>query len=216
MNTIPNWIGPLSSFSIFIPIAISIFRYKTYDASLRWLSKLLYITSLIEVTAVILGKYGIVNLPLLHLYTPIEFALLSLVFYYHFDGDSLLRQVIKILIIAFSIFAVYNSFYLQSIYTFNTYARTLSSILLIIYVFCYFYSIMAQLQVKYLEKEPMFWISVGILIYCSANLFLFIYSNIILDKENLLYVMWISHAIFNILKNITYAIALWIHPKNLA
>ncbi len=206
------WMFLINSLSIFLPIGISIVNYKRFDIVFQRFSLYLYVTGGVEICAVILGKLGYTNLPLLHVYVIVQFGLLSLVYYLYFD-KKILKQIISILIVVFTIFSICNSLFIQNILKFNTNARALESVFLIFYVLAYFNLIMQEMKIKFIEKEPLFWVSTGILLYYAGNLFLFIFSNYILPAEQITINMWIFHAVINLTLNSFFSIALWIYPK---
>ena len=98
--------------------------------------------------------------------------------------------------------------------TFNTYARPIGNILFIFFAISYYYKLLKDLKVRYLERNPMFWINTGILIYFSGSLFLFIFSNYILKNVQLNILFWAIHAGLNIFIHIFYAIGLWLSREN--
>lgn len=203
----------LSSASILIPTLLAILTLNNQKQPLKYLTLLLVFTTVIEGLARILIIYKYPNLPLLHVYIPIQFALLAWM-YQLYLYKIYPRYLIPIVILVFGFYSIINSLFIQSIFTFNTYARAIENILLIILALSYFYKMLKELKVKYLERHSMFWINSGILIYFSGNLFIFIFSNYILLNKSLSQFFWIIHAFLNIFINIFYTIGLWLSRQN--
>jgi hypothetical protein len=109
------------------------------------------------------------NLPLLHIYAPIEFLLLSLVYYRHLVGH-VNRYVLLAIIVGFGVFCILNPLLLQG---WNEYsqARSFSSIILIGFSILYYHKVMVEARVESLSKEPMVWINTAVLFYFAGNLF---------------------------------------------
>lgn len=202
-----------SAISVSLPLFVGIIFFKKHSVPLRYIVYLLLATVLVEVAARVLIVYKQPNLPLLHIYTPLQFALIAWVYQLYLH-KIYPRYLIPIVILIFSAYSLINSLFIQSIFTFNTYARAIENILLIILALSYFYKMLRELKVKYLEKHPMFWINSGVLIYFSGSLFIFIFSNYILPSQSLSQFFWIIHAFLNIFINIFYAIGLWLSREN--
>ncbi|HAS43337.1 MAG TPA: hypothetical protein DCS93_22850 [Microscillaceae bacterium] len=203
----------ISSASILLPAILALVLFKRQVLPLKSLSILIWIGALVEVAAQIMANNGKSNLPLLHVYVIIEFVLLG--WMYQFNLYKLYnRYVIPIIIILFSIFSIINSLFIQSIYTFNTHNRPLSNLLLIVFAISYYYKLLKELKIRYLERNPMFWINTGILIYYSGSLFLFIFSNYIIKTRESWLLVWHIHSILNIFINIFYTIGLWHSQEN--
>ncbi|WP_045114865.1 hypothetical protein [Microscilla marina] len=211
-----NWsfvLANVSVASILLPAILAIILFKKQTLPLKILSILLWVGVLVEIVARTLAIYKLPNLPALHVYVVIEFALLAWMYQLYLH-KTYARYVIPVIIIAFTIFSIINSLFIQSIYTFNTYSRPISNLLLIIFALSYFYKMLRELKVRYLEKAPMFWVNTGILIYFSGSLFLFIFSNYIVSDKGLLLLMWNIHSFLNIIHNIFYTIGLWLSREN--
>lgn len=203
----------ISAATIFLPITISVVKFKILENELKTLSIFLYIAAVFEIIFITLANYSINNLPFFHLWTIIEFFLLGLIFYRVFT-HHLSKKAIIVTIIAFVAFAVINALFIQTIYEFNTIARAVESFLLILLALLFFYKVFQESTVMRLEKYPMFWINSGILVYFCGSFFLFIFSNYILEQSrNELYAYWGIHSALNIVLNLFFAMGLWYSPQ---
>ena len=79
----------------------------------------------------------------------------------------------------------------------------------------YFYTVIRELVIIQLEREPLFWISVGLLLYFSGNVFIFVSSNYVIQHSKALSLkLWDIHAVLYMVLYGLYAWALWITPSN--
>lgn len=208
LNTLLNY----ASLPILLPLCIGLFFYKHYTRDFRILVMYLLCTACIEGLANILWSYKRNNLPLLHLHTLLEFLFISLLYREHLSVAW--RKYIHGLMLAFSLFAIYNSFMLQSWFTFNTYTRVTESTLVIMYSLLFMYMLLNTEQKKPLRNIPFFWVNSGFLLYFSGNFFLFLLSNYLASRLPLVNsVSWSFHAIILFLLYTFLSSALWIARK---
>ena len=148
------------------------------------------------------------NLFLLHIYTIFDFILLTLIF-----KDVLPQIVFKVLIFTFPLFAAVNSIFLEKLMTENVLNRSISAFLLMFYALCFFTKTLGEMKIIHLERQPMFWISVGVLFYNAGSFFIFLFSRVLTPIPELWYTYFGIHAIFTIILYCFYTIALWVQPK---
>lgn len=203
-----------SSLSIIVPALLAWLRRKHGDREQRLLGKLIGFSILIEFLALLVGGawLGLNNLFLLHLFTVVEFGVLAYLFAPYLS-HYIRPRAFQGLIVGFAVFAVLNSIFIDGIMRFNAFARAIESVLVIALVLLYFYTLLRSLEIKHLDRSPLFWVGAGSLIYFSGSLFVFIYSNKILSSTSSSFTIWGIHAFLNILHNIFYAIALWVRPN---
>lgn len=196
----------VSAWIIIVPLCMNTVYFKRLDIAHKLLGIHLWIACAVELTSYILMRQKRNNLPLLHFYTLSEFTLLYMYFDYYLRNTFpvwLLRSIA----ISFMGFTILNSLFIQSIYTFNSYARALEALLLILYSLLCFYR-MAQSAGK--ESKPVIWVNAGILIYFSGAFTLFVLSNYILPLGVKLNVeIWAIHSFLSILLYTFIAIGLW-------
>lgn len=115
----------------------------------------------------------------------------------------------------FCLLALFNILYIQGFYEINNYSRTLESIFMIFFSLSYFYKIMQTLDSDNLVKEPMFWLNAGVLLYFSANVFIFIFSSFVSKYSiELNLVIWTIHSFFYAIFFIMLSAALWVVPQH--
>jgi len=175
----------------------------------KMIGVLVLITVISEFAINFLSSQEINSLPALHLFTAVQFVLLVYIL-----GKALSPlysiRLLNNLIILFILFVFIDAIFLSGINNFSTYSRPLASLILIFLVLSFFYNTLKELKIESLDKEPVFWLNIGVLLYFSGSLFIFLFTNYFQASNEALLTLWGIHAIFNIILNFTYAIALWI------
>lgn len=202
-----------SMYSVIIPTIIVFIKFRFGNDTQKWISVLVLITLLGEVLLNVLVRYYDNNLPVLHFFTVCQFVLFVLIF------EKALIPLFppvffKSLIIGFLIFAFFDAFLFNGLKNFNSNSRPLSSFILIFLALSFFYKTLKELKIKYLEKEPVLWLSIGVILYFSGSLFIFIFTNYVRNSNEVLLTLWGIHAIFNIVLNLSYSAALWVKPTH--
>jgi len=199
----------ISSFWGLIPSVIALVMWKKGVPEQRLLSILVWGGTLISLAAFFMGEVlSVPNLFLLHIYTIFEFILLTLIF------RSVLHPLFaKIVLIAFPLFAAVNSIFFEQLSTMNVLNRTISALLIMFFALSFFLVNLRAMKIVRLEKEPLFWISIGALFYNAASFFIFIFSKDLEPFQDLWFTYFGIHSLFTILLYTFYSIALWVQPK---
>jgi disulfide bond formation protein DsbB len=131
-----------------------------------------------------------------------------MVIYYRLFLKSALKKITIILSIITLIIALYHSLNLQE---YPSVSKTAMGILLIFLSLTYFYQLLNPEKFIDIEKQGLFWINAGVLIYYAVNIFLFmIFTHIpIEDRPN----YYIINSITNIIANILYSVGLLCKPQ---
>lgn len=172
-----TFMGLIVPASVLIPISIALIKYKRADRVLLLIFYYLLLDGAVNLIAVVLSDYQINNLPLLHIYTILEFLLLSF-FYIKILKDPLARNIIKFLMLIFPVLCVINFLFFQSIFRFNTYTRPLEVLLIMAYCLTYFAQANEANDIKAWSSNSIIWINIGILLYFSGALFVYSFSNL--------------------------------------
>lgn len=198
-----------SAWIVIVPVLISSVFYRNYNAGLKVLSIHVFIACTVEISSYLLMKMGRNNLPLLHFYTLSEFLLLY-IFYDYFFSNTFPKWLLRGIAGSFVLFTLINSIFIQSIYTFNNYARGLEALLLIIFALLCFYKIYLPASVTGAKHHSVVWINSGVLLYFSGAFTLFILSNYILPLGRVLNTqIWAVHSFLSILLYVFISIGLW-------
>lgn len=150
---------------------------------------------LVDVSSLYLALNRINNIWLFHLFTPLEYGILVMVFSY-WQKEPLLRLVLRLSIPLFVLICLVNKLFLENLVSFDNFTVSLeSSALIMISVFTLFS--LYRDNSGLISKDPRFWITVAVLIYFAGNLPTFAFANII--------ALWSIHSILNITSNILFS-----------
>lgn len=195
----------ISAYTVGIPILLSFFYYKGYNRNIRVLFYYLYISLILDVVTIILAHYKINNSINSHLDTLAQILFLGVLYFYTLKVQTLRKPTISITIILV-LFTILNGIFIQGFDHFNSYSRTAVNMFLIVLPLFYFYELLRMEKIVKIEKEFMFWVSVGTLIYYAGTLFVFILClnpEIGLSKE-ISNQIWVVNSVLTILQNILF------------
>lgn len=149
--------------------------------------------------------------------------------YYHFTSIILFILIINIyrpflrskrpwkpdlvLTTLFTLFAVWNMIWGDGIMFFNAKALGFYSFLLMGLTVFYFASLLSSLALTNLERQPLFWVSAGFLVYCAGNFLLWLSANTLLREWAMFDSVYHVHTTLFILLSITCAIAFSVRPR---
>lgn len=147
---------------------------------------------------------------MINTFAVVEYALISLMYREAFVGAKL-KKLSLIVTLLFIVFAVTTFTNILGYVRFNSMVNTASCFIIIIWVFVYFYQLLQTLQIRSLSRSSLFWISVGILLYFSGTLFLFLYAEILFFETTpeLSKQLWIIYFFLLLLFRIFLTIGLW-------
>ncbi|UYZ62108.1 hypothetical protein [Hymenobacter weizhouensis] len=205
----------LSAFSILLPIGAAGSRYQNLNQVLRRLAWFFFLSGLFDVVLAITNHFVIRNLPLFHLFTAVNLLFLAALYYHTLHG-KLVRRLVLVAAAAGLVFVGYNAFFLEGIWQFPSLSITGQSLLFIVLALVYFYQLLQEPAEVPIEKQPLFWINAGVLLYFSGNLFLFMLQNWLNRMPQPNYnSYWAIHSVVNILANLLYAVGLLCKPQRL-
>lgn len=197
----------ISLFSIVLPLVCSLYplllkRFTNYS---KPFFILLFITFLFELFALYLNIKKTSNLFIYFILTYIEYFGYSYIFYRNIANKKF-KLLIGLCYILFLIFSAFYIYQIDSFNHFNSEMRVVESFSLIVFSMIYLYILSNEISKKPINilQTPMFWYSIGILFYFTANFFMFLFYNrltpIIPDS-------WALHSVINILCNCIFAIS---------
>lgn len=203
-----GYLAIIAAVFVIIPTLIGMRNFSKHDGALKYLSLFLLVSTFTEIASGVFIFLHKNNYPVLHVFTLLEFIFLSLMFS-RCIGNLIPPKVIFWICLLFCSFSVVNSLFIQSIYTFNTHARGVEFLFLILYSLVYLYQLTTQEDVQ-VYQQPMFWVSIAMLLYCASSFFVILLVNHILSGMKPL---WLVHNIFLLLHYILFSYALWIKPN---
>lgn len=206
------WIW-ISYGSLLIPLLIGLFKSATLWHEARALLLWIIIGAAFEGLSYFSAQWYGNNLPLMHLYVVLEMSFLSY-FFYRDRMNAAAGTWIKIIVLLFFLFACFNVLFLQDLYAYTSNTRSVESILLCLFALSWFYKVYKEQQVVFLEREFMFWFVIGILIYFTGNILLWVYGEAVAQQSKQVFAeIWKIHALLNSLLHLFYALALWIPQR---
>lgn len=197
--------------AVLLPLVIAGHKFSLLASPLRIVVYYLVLSATVNFSAIILAESGHNNLPLLHLFTLTEGELL--LFFYMKCPGRLPKRFFIILMTGFALFCVCNSFFIQDIFGFNTYARFAEALMI---VSCTLYSFYITLDTKDAApwpNNPLFWINSGLLLYFSSSLFLFFFSEVLRSNRSLNIIAWVIHATMVLVMYILFSFAFLQHRR---
>lgn len=164
------WLIELSAYSSGVPFVAGILLYrKRSSLEFRLLFFYVVFLALTEIVSYIVIYTGTKNnMWLSHLELPVEFTLLAGIYYYALK-QPLLRGCIIAAVIGLCIINAVSLTWGEGISQMNTLPRMLSAALLIAMAILYLYQVANTLVHTYLDRDPVFILSCGIIIYQAGT-----------------------------------------------
>ncbi len=192
-----------------VPVAVALFRFRHLGTAMRIVAFYVFLGAFTQIFSSYLNRIHYRNLWLLHFYTPLEF--ICIVWFYGtvFKG-FIKKSVFWGATVGFTMLSALNTLFLQDIDMFNTYARSLEGILVILLCLVWCYRTLLEMKIQRLEQDPVFWVNTGFLLYFSGSVLLFAFSNYIVDINRALNLyIWAFHALFSLLLYFFITLGLW-------
>lgn len=189
-----------------LPIVIGLIGFKQLNKPFRFLLYFFIFSGIVEIQASVFKSIISNNMPGLHLFTVVEFMAFSFTYYAYLSKHKNLKLIIPVNFLIFIALAFFDVFYLNGIWQPNTLSRTYASFSMVIYASVFFYYMLKEDLSYYSWQYPMFWISIGVLLYFSVNIFYFMMiryltANAVSVGRLGLY----THGFINLVANILYA-----------
>ena len=196
-------------FLVFTAGTVGALRFRRLEPALRYLACLVFFEIFVEIVSRAITP----NLFVLPADTMVEFGFLAWMYRRAF-WPSVLSRWLPAVAVVFGAASLVSYTEPATLLHFNTVQRFAESLLVLGLVLLYFYKVIRELAIKHLEREPLFWVSVGLLLYFSGNIFIFVSSNYVIQHSKALSLrMWDVHAMLYMALNSLYAVALWISPS---
>lgn len=201
----------LSVLSAIFPLFAALLNYRRLDHILRIAAVFFIISALFDLALVLITavRWGS-KMYLIHLFIAISVIFFGLI-YYHAFYAPVLKKITAFLASAVLLTVLLNAFFIQGIRTYPSLSNTVQSVLFTALSLLYFYQLFNRQEFIHIEKQALFWINAGVLIYFSVNIFMFMLYNQLPSQERALY--YEIHSVTNIFVNILYAIGLFCKPQ---
>lgn len=199
-----------SNLSVLVPLIIYLARLKHASRQIHIIGVLVVVSGLCDLAGFMLHKENQSTALLFNVYYASLFLLLTWFYYYNFV-DTLHRVMIWVGLAVYvpSFFLV--SIYVQGFSEYQTMMWLITAIIMIIYSIAYFFNSITTISATQYSAYGLIWVNIGVMIYFCMNSFLFVMANYVLtelDPETAK-LIWSSHNINNIIKNILFAIGIF-------
>jgi hypothetical protein len=198
----------LSAAALLLPFSMGIYRKVYLNSSAKSIFYLILCNLPVEVISIVLHAKGVNNFKVMRVFTVIEFGLLSW-FYFETLKAHRLAPYVKGLIFLFAGVAIYD--YLKdNPNNMDTLPMTVESLILIAYALFTFYYLLEKRVYSNILKAPVFAFNLGVLVYFSGCLFLFIVGNFLLVlNSEMRNGLWLIHSLLNITFSIFITKGFW-------
>jgi len=191
--------------------------YKKSDRALKLFCVYVFFSTIIQLLSLVLSLNHTNNMLLLHIYCPMGFLLLAL-FYQRLLNKAVNKAWLPALGLVYVVFSLLNSIFLQNIFTFNSNALTVESILVIIITLFTFLVSLNRSSLSLVVKtnlNTIGWINSGLLLYHTSTLLLFYLSNVLTKyySLNFNFYVWLMHSFISIVMYSCFIIGLWKQRK---
>ena len=152
------------------------------------------------------------NSPWYHLLTPVLFLLLTRFFSVYLDHGKY-KYLAWCLPLMFLMLVIANVFFEGGVDEFPSKIIGLYSILGIVLSIGYFLYLLRSLSEHYIERQPMFWVSSGLLIYFAGNFLLWIGLNFLNYDRDLFYSIYRINSMLTFLLYSFFTVAVCLDLK---
>lgn len=195
--------------------------FKSLPVELKRLSYYIFLSAFIEIFSRLYWVYSQNNMPLLHLYVPGSFICLAL-FYQKVLDTFIDKKIIFGALIAFIVFCIINSFFIQNIYTYDSNGLMVESILIAILSISTFMVMMDDVVKRKRSKlsKSLNWVNSGLFMYYTSSLFIFhfarlFFSNLTIKIFTASFQLqtWVLHAFFLLIMYSCFFVGIWSRPR---
>ncbi len=208
MITWHTYIGYGVYIILFLNVLLFWKLFKNQPDNLKWFTYYLSLSLSTELIAKVIANSGENNLQLLHLYTLLEFIIISIFYKKVLVKEAGFQKWINYILGIGSVLIIANSLFLQPLTAFNSNAKAFSQIMIIGYAIYYYFSILHE---RTNATTVLNLLNAAILIYFAGSFFVFMFSDLLLkqlDKDTQL-LFWIFNALLYLVFQLIVIFAGW-------
>ena len=206
-----------SNISLLVPLFIYFARMRHASREVHIIGILIIASGLCDVVGFILFSKHQSTVVVFNTYYSILFLLLTW-FYYEalFVNTRRLMVWIGLAVYLPSFFLI--TAYVQNFSQYQTLMWVITAVIMIMYSIAYFFYSLSTITPTNFFGYSLVWINMGVMIYFCLSLFLFVLGNYVLTKldPQTSALIWSTHNINNIIKNILFSVGLFTYRKNIA
>ena len=207
MAKLGDWLPYIAMSAPLAPWIVGVSRFRKLGSGQQLL--LLHATFCLvnQIAAELFALWNPSNLPFFHLHIAVELLLLS---WMYFAESSVLhgRRVQVIGSVVWVIVAICNAAWGEGLLNLPSLLLMAESILLILFAGIYFFKVFKEMTVVAVEKEFLFWVSMGILLFFAGTLLLSAFIEFLTFRKDVYFDVFLIRAFLIILTNICYAIGM--------
>jgi hypothetical protein len=195
----------LSLISAFVPLTLGLIFFKSLDSNSRSMVVLLIFASMSSLaghTLIIENQVWF----FFNSYCLLDSVIWGYIFYRN-SKNKTIRTTIIIFLLSEVFLASYLFYSIGIRSRFFTELVCLNSLLELLWVLSFFYERYKKDEILALEKEPMFWYCLGILVYAPTTYFLFVFYNTIMNSDSYKH-LWTIHYLLNSLMYLIFSIGI--------
>ena len=183
------------------PLLVGVIRYGKLSKAQQFFTLFLVFVSFNQLLASLIADVWLkTNLPLYHLYILVEGVCLFWLYSKRLKNVVWVKEYRNGILIAYGMLVFVNAVFVQGIFSFPSISRSIESFLVLGMAFYYFHFIFKEGKVKYLDRSFWFWVNSGLLIYFSSNLMLFLFTHLLSNREDQLFLAaWSIHGVLNVI-----------------
>ena len=204
-----NLFGFISSSLSLLPFIVALFYIKKIKTYLIPVFVLAIVNVCVEVINHIYLRFNRNTNEILHIFTILEFCLLSLFFALFFK--KYFNPIIIYLMMPLFLVVAYVDYKINGLNTTDSLSLTIESFILVVYTLFFYFYVLKNLIFDDLLSQPVFWMSMAVLFYFSGNFVLFVCGKYMarLDIDKYVILWTIIHTFFNVLYNVFLSIGFW-------
>lgn len=160
------WLIEVGTLWVLVPFIAGLFLIRKPHKGIRfWLLFMLVIAALLSEgvgqLVVYLGAKN--NIWVVHMHTLLEFLIIAGIYYYSFRGPVFKKGILLAALLFISI-GLIDAFVLEGITQMNSLTKVSGNAMLMLMAILYFYKVANDLNVTYLDQDPVFLLSCSLLI----------------------------------------------------
>lgn len=191
-----------------IILAVGVRAYK--DPILKLLTIYLVTDLSCNIILFILSINGIYNIWLINTFFLFEAIVFGFIYYKLFHSKSI-KIFITIALLLATLITIFDFKTLEI----SPFATAFDKVLMIIFVFLHFNTILSEMKIKNILIHPPFWISVGVIIYAAGSFSIDLFSSYIFNDSDETFLFFLNmKRIVNIIFLLILSIAIWVKKYN--
>lgn len=169
--------------AIYISLLVCFLNYGKLDPPyLNYFLWFLLFTALLETAGFYMARRGMINHWLYNLFTLVEVSFLSFI-YYNAIHYVVVKKAIRLFSYVYLVLFIINALFIQEWNTFNTYTFVVGGLGVLTWIGIYFIQLMQHPRFPELNKQPLFWISTGLLFYYTGKTPFYGMVNYLIDNH---------------------------------